>query len=118
MGMKSLHVKNLEKLKEILESPEMYALYGNFVPGKVVGARVNMYEHPDGVTIEKRPGRWWLYVTVEYRVRPEQEEPYTYDIALWKLFLYKDKRLARLFQEGALEIRKRESIEEGEKVLG
>lgn len=116
MGMENIHVKRLDGLREILENPDMYPIYEHFVPGKVVNARVDMYEHPNGLTIEGKPGRWWLYVSVESMLSKELVEPITYDIALWKLFQYRRESdsINRLFKEGILEMREVESS--GEKV--
>lgn len=76
-------VRDLHKLKEVLEDVNlMKSVYSRFLGGKVVSARLNMYEHPDGVEVEGVPGRYWVYVTLE------NGSGDVYDVALWKVLRY------------------------------
>jgi len=103
--MTRIHVKDLEKLKEILEDKNNYEIYSWYLGADVLRAEVQMYEHDGGVTIENKPGRWWLYVRA-YGKKPEL----FYDIALWKL--RNTSVFRRLLNEGALEIKHEESEEQ------
>lgn len=103
--MRNILVLNIDILKKVLESPSAYKYYRLFVPGKILSAEVGMYEHPDGARIYGRPGRWWIYVRVKYVLHEGQEEPYTYDIALWKL------KYTPLFNKLGIKIVKGENIQ-------
>jgi len=93
--MRYLRITDYEKLKEILESPDMYDEYRRFVPSEVYKAKVMEYKHDGGVEIRGWSGRWWVYVRVWYG------KGYEYDIALWKLG---QRILRRLAKEGVLEV--------------
>ena len=105
--MRNFYIKDLEKLRKILEDPREWKHYLWFTGGrKILDATVKMYEHPDGAKIAGKHGRWWVYVNVKYAFSDEQE-PYEYDIALWKL--RSTPLLRKLIESGALEIRESES---------
>jgi len=77
--MHSIHVRDLDRLRTVLEDPELYHAYRGLAGFDVVDAELLMYPHPDGCTIDGRGGRWWVFL----RLRGEQGE--VYDAALWKL---------------------------------
>jgi len=97
--MMRIRVKDLDKLKQILEERDNYEIYSWYLGADVLRAEVQMYEHDGGATIEGLPGRWWLYVRA-YGRNPEL----FYDIALWKL--RNTAVFRRLIDEGAIEVRK------------
>jgi len=103
--MMRIHVKDLEKLKHILEDRSNYEIYSWYLGSDVVHAEVKMYEHDGGVTIEDMPGRWWLYVRA-YGKKPEL----FYDIALWKL--RNTPVFRKLLSEEAIEVKREESEEQ------
>ena len=101
MKMKNLIISDLDKLRVNLEDPVMYKLYKKFTGGEVIDARVNMYQHPDGAVISGSQGRWWVYVSVKYKL--SRRSPLKYDIAIWKLLLYKDdENVKDLIDKGIL----------------
>ena len=107
--MENFYIRDLAKLKRILEDPRVWEHYKMFTGGRVVGARVEMYEHPNGAKIHGKLGRWWVYVHTEYVLSDDMKKPFEYDIALWKLRA--TPLLARLVKEGALEIKQEEEYE-------
>lgn len=80
--MRRLRVKDIRALRRALERPRDE--YRHFVPGRVVDARVMMYEHPDGALVSGRHGRFWVYVRVRYKL-PRSRRVFEYDIAVHKL---------------------------------
>ena len=82
-------VFDLEKLKEVLENPEMYKYYRRFVPGDVIDAYVDKYPHPDGFILKGSDRRWWIYVRTKYVVGGVVAE---YDISLVKLLMIDEVR--------------------------
>jgi len=101
--MENIHVKDFNKLKEILEDRKYYGIYGFYI-GKVKKAEVNLYEHPNGATVHGRDGRWWIYV----RAYGDKPNVY-YDIALWKL--RNTPIMEELVSSGVIEIKNKVSEE-------
>jgi len=93
--MRQLKITNYDKLKELLESREMYKHYRKFVSGDVKSANVMEYPHNGGAEIEGRNGKWWVFVRVLYGDND------VYDVALWKLG---SKVLSKLTREGVIKI--------------
>lgn len=99
--MRGIIVRDYDRLKEILENPEIYGYYSLFVGGaRVIEAKVWHYKHQDGAYI-KDVGRRWIAVRVKYVFHDDQESAYEYDIALWKL--KRTELWKRLLESGAIE---------------
>jgi len=106
MGMRHIIINDLEKLRDILESPSIYEYYRQFIPPqcRVVSAELGMYEHPDGAVIRGRPGRYWVFIRVYYAPVEGEKETSYYDIALWKLALVARHVWSLLAREGIITV--------------
>ena len=110
--MRSIYIKDFDALRKTLEDPGNWKHYSGFVGGgRILRAKVEMYEHDDGARIAGKDGRWWVYVHVEYvpRSRGAVSTRYEYDIALWKLI--KTPLFKALVEKGAVEIREESNYE-------
>ena len=104
--MHSIYIRDFKMLKKILEDPENWRYYSDIIGGgRILRAKVEMYEHDDGAKIAGKEGRWWVYVHIEYvpRGRGAETTHYEYDIALWKLS--KTPLLRSLIDRDVIEIR-------------
>jgi len=91
--LKQVMISDINKLKEVLEDVQfMTPVYRHFLGGEVVSAKLNFYEHPEGIRIKGLTGRYWVFVSLKGKGGAE------YDVALWKVLKASERR-PRILEE-------------------